>query len=430
MSFWSTLGKIVGTASQVAGSVVSVIPGLQKIAPALQGVGSTLGGISSEYDTAKQQANINNAMLAQQWNLQKDAQKFNKSEALSAHQRNLASMKLQQDYESSEAEKLRSWQERMTNESNDWNSPAHQLQMLRDAGYNPNLLNSSVIGAASTPSSALPSGGLSSSPSAAIGTPSVPQMANQMLAGAQARLANAQADKLEGENRREESRLPYDIKTSNANISLLNSNVQLNEKQMIKLQSETEFIGKQMNFVDQQIQESISRQDLNDAKKWESKEYTYQMRVKLSEELRLLASQADLNIRNADEVASKIVENLASAAASNAQARLADSQVALNEDIHYLNGVEIEAIKDHRSLAVQYLWDEKEHSYQISVNNLQSSKDFRDFDKSHNWRYQSWTNPIKYLNFIREQTSLTGTAVGTVFGANFNVSNATSTSKK
>lgn len=86
---------------------------------------------------------------------------------------------------------------RMWHMSNEYNSPANQMRLLKEAGLNPNLIYGQMSDTSSTP---MHSGSGSA--------PGFAQMSNVMgsidpLTMAQARLANAQADKLDVETTRE-----------------------------------------------------------------------------------------------------------------------------------------------------------------------------------------------------------------------------------
>lgn len=90
-----------------------------------------------------------------------------------------------------------SYNTRMWHMSNEYNSPANQMRLFKDAGLNPNLVYGEMSDVSSTP---MHSGSGSA--------PGFAQMSNVMgsvdpLTLAQARLANAQADKLDIETTRE-----------------------------------------------------------------------------------------------------------------------------------------------------------------------------------------------------------------------------------
>lgn len=141
MGFLSDIGSFLGDAAKGVGSVLSLSNPV--LGASIGAGGSILSSQSSRLD-------------------QKDL-----------NAQNLAFAREQMQYQSEEADKARSWQEKMWNEQNRYNSPSNQLKLMREAGINPNLFDTSVIGASSAGSSPSPS---------SIGAPSLvnPSMSSKM----------------------------------------------------------------------------------------------------------------------------------------------------------------------------------------------------------------------------------------------------------
>ena len=142
---------------------------------------------------------------------------------------------------------------RMWHMSNEYNSPANQMRLLKEAGLNPNLIYGQMSDISSTP---MHSGSGSA--------PGFAQMSNVMssvdpLTVAQARLANAQADKLDIETTREYTFSKFDEqllsgKVEYQSISIVGQKVlnSLNDQQRKQLYQLTKNAEKQEVSLDRQ----------------------------------------------------------------------------------------------------------------------------------------------------------------------------------
>lgn len=142
---------------------------------------------------------------------------------------------------------------RMWHMSNEYNSPANQMRLFKEAGLNPNLVYGEMSDISSTP---MHSGSGSA--------PGFAQMSNVMgsidpLTMAQARLANAQADKLDIETTREYTFSKFDEqllsgKVEYQSISITGQKVlnELNDQQRKQLYQLTKNAEKQEVTLDRQ----------------------------------------------------------------------------------------------------------------------------------------------------------------------------------
>lgn len=146
-----------------------------------------------------------------------------------------------------------SYNTRMWHMSNEYNSPANQMRLFKEAGLNPNLIYGQMSDVSSTP---MHSGSGSA--------PGFAQMSNVMgsvnpLTIAQARLANAQADKLDVETTREYTFAKFDEqllsgKVEYQSISIVGQKVlnSLNDQQRKQIYQLTKNAEKQEVSLDRQ----------------------------------------------------------------------------------------------------------------------------------------------------------------------------------
>lgn len=146
-----------------------------------------------------------------------------------------------------------SYNTRMWHMSNEYNSPANQMRLFKEAGLNPNLVYGQLSDISSTP---MHSGSGSA--------PGFAQMSNVMgsvdpLTIAQARLANAQADKLDVETTREYTFAKFDEqllsgKVEYQSISIVGQRVlnNLNDQQRKQIYQLTKNAEKQEVSLDRQ----------------------------------------------------------------------------------------------------------------------------------------------------------------------------------
>lgn len=146
-----------------------------------------------------------------------------------------------------------SYNTRMWHMSNEYNSPSNQMRLFKEAGLNPNLIYGQISDTSSTP--------MHSGSGAA---PGFAQMSNVMgsvdpLTMAQARLANAQANKLDVETTREYTFSKFDEqllsgKVEYQSISIVGQKVlnSLNEQQRMHIYQLTKNAEKQEVSLDRQ----------------------------------------------------------------------------------------------------------------------------------------------------------------------------------
>lgn len=142
---------------------------------------------------------------------------------------------------------------RMWHMSNEYNSPANQMRLLKEAGLNPNLIYGQMSDISSSPMH-----------SGSVAAPGFAQMSNVMssidpLTMAQARLANAQADKLDVETTREYTFSKFDEqllsgKVEYQSISIVGQKVlnSLNDQQRKHIYQLTKNAEKQEVSLDRQ----------------------------------------------------------------------------------------------------------------------------------------------------------------------------------
>lgn len=238
MSIFSKIGSVVGGIASAAGNVMSTVPGLNVLGSAIGQGGNLLSGLSASYEQGKQ----NNATRQLSWDLQKDAQKFNSSEALHSWQRGEKSAELARQFNSVEAAKAREFELAMWKRANEYNSPANQLRLLQAAGYNPNVFQPSVSAADGSLSSPLASSSPASSSPASSPLASSPLLPNPAMVDAQVRLANAQTEKLESETRTDSKNYQYIDALAQGQVDLNNTQVFLN----ISKESESKAVAKKL----------------------------------------------------------------------------------------------------------------------------------------------------------------------------------------
>lgn len=125
----------------------------------------------------------------------------------------------------------RDWQEKMFNLSNLWNSPDHQMKLMRDAGLNPSLM----YGQMSDLSASVPSGAQASSPSGSAG-----RVDSLLGLGTDIAVLPAQIDLLRAQAAETRSRIPVNEKkpvVMQATIDQMASQVKLNLEKVNSEQS-------------------------------------------------------------------------------------------------------------------------------------------------------------------------------------------------
>lgn len=142
---------------------------------------------------------------------------------------NIQMMREQNEFNRQEAEKARDFQVDMWNKSNDYNTPAQQMQRLTEAGLNPNLVygnGTSDMTAAAVPSTNMARA--SSTPT--LQNPSVAAM-NIAQALASIKVQNQQAENMEQQNKN----LAEDTRSKRINNDIL-ENTQTEREDLVRLE--------------------------------------------------------------------------------------------------------------------------------------------------------------------------------------------------
>lgn len=325
MSFLSTLGSIVGGVASAAGNVMSAVPGLNILGSAISQGGSFLQGQSAAYEQNKQ----NQANRQLSWDLQKDAQKFNSNESYLSFLRNQQAQQQAMNFNSIEAEKQRIYEKEMWQKSNDYNSPANQLRLLQEAGYNPNLFNDSTAASVNAGAGASASSSPLSAPSASSPMASSPIMPNPAMVASQIRLANAQASKAESEvklsnvqSERVKELLKGELSLQNVQISLGNADEQLKRVDAIKALKECEKLDSDIQLASSSIAKLQSEVNLNLQELKNKGLQGEKLQIELDNYEKRL--QAELY-----EILSSTAKNYASVRLSDAEVRHIASQLTL-----------------------------------------------------------------------------------------------------
>lgn len=218
---------------------------------------------AQKYQRENNEFNSNEARLQRDWSSQESEtdRNFNAQQA-----------QLQRDFSTSEREAQQVWQEEMMNKQNEYNLPANQIKLMREAGLSPSMFDGSVSSAASP--TGVPSGANTGAASAggsrsgAVGSsgasPSLVAswlgaIPSLMAAKAQTRLLDAQAKAVEGQEERAKDEHP--LKLDLLGMELQIGNFNLSEM----LPSERDKLKAETDSVRQSIKESVSRIDLNKA---------------------------------------------------------------------------------------------------------------------------------------------------------------------
>lgn len=172
------------------------------------------------------------------------------------HFNNKAASKLfdkQASFAREESQKERAWQEAMYNKNNAYNTPAAQMQRLKDAGLNPDLVYGD--GSLTSPSQA-PSGG-AMAPTPTAGAPHFENpfadagqiIANRKLIDSQARANDAKANRDNKETEIASADLVRKQAETESNIRLNNSTVYLNHRIADLKHKELEEVSARINNI-------------------------------------------------------------------------------------------------------------------------------------------------------------------------------------
>lgn len=233
-----TVSSVAGGAAQLVGGALSGIPGLEGF-----------GGSISSMSTSNRQDVLNQRMIG-------NAQEFSRAERLA-----------QQEYNTSERIAAQNWNEEMWNKQNAYNTPAHMLQLMQEAGINPNtavsMLGGNTAGApaASAPQSSSSGPGIYNS----VPMPLDPVMSavNVRKAIADTKLAESEANKTDAEAQYIPLVNDQNIKESVARVNNLVSRQVLNEEQANQIRTLLPLLKNKTN---KEIEEIGSLIDINTKK--------------------------------------------------------------------------------------------------------------------------------------------------------------------
>lgn len=324
------IGHILGGLASVASPIVGALVGGPAGAAGGSALGSAIGsslGVAGDALThsgdAQQQQKYALEQMAQQnaYNMQsqQNAQTFNRDERIASENFNAQQAQIGRDFSAQEAQKQRDFEVEMFNRENEYNSPSARMQRLIDAGINPiGAFGQDAIASAGQGVSAGASPVASSSP---IGS----SITNAGIAGtpsafnfnaSQARLANAQAQKLEDENAREKDKHPLDMAELAARVGLSEYDLKyLRPAELKKMDAEYNQINKSIDVMNSQI-------DVNGAM---SRLYDAEGKLKEAE----VNAFADRLLREIEQHNMNMAEGRARIQLSEKQARLCVQQTAL-----------------------------------------------------------------------------------------------------
>lgn len=266
-----------------------------------------------------------------------------------------------------QANKQNEWNLNMWNKANQYNDPASQMNRLKQAGMNPNMYGTQIIGnnnAASTPSSA----------DLANQNPIVDQSAAASLASAvgeyEVGQKNADANMKNAEAAETTSEANYlnaqtNIARQQVDALLAGSQMKVNAAEKDRLvaltaqaNQETKNAAKQFDILDEKAKQEVIE---TARKKLEQKLYEEYGEQQILADLKLKATQANLNISQAHlarvnamcaPILAEAAKNQATAALDNADTnrRLAESSIALNSSTMDKIEQEIETLKSQGEL--------------------------------------------------------------------------------
>lgn len=256
-----------------------------------------------------------------------------------------------------EAEAQRRWNERMWTLNNRYNSPSAQMQRLRDAGLNPDLMYSQ----GNVGNSNAPAEGYQQPDMSAIGTK--PTIGSMIQQGLQNDILSAQAENIKADTANKQADTDKkgaetDILLSDAKfrdalnqnqldlgastIDLNSSQMNLNDFQINKLRSECKKIDAETYVLNERIGEiraSIQNMEADAAlKRIEAALATPLARAKIN----ALAAQARLSNQEAHNLAHTLISDLV---LKSAQTDLADAQARLLRGQYFNVKVENERLK-------------------------------------------------------------------------------------
>lgn len=383
---------IVNTISKLASPITSVINGVSSL-------GSTLINRHSQKETNKSNQYLNDTNLAFNKEQNEQTRQFNAEEAEKARQFNAAQSQLQFD-------RSADFEREMWNLQNEYNTPAAQIQRLKDAGINPNMFSSDGNTAGSVGSATSSAASSPAASASALGAPNaIPKQPlsfqNPLFEAAQIRLANAQADKAEADSnlsntqsKRLDALLDGELKLQNSTYNVQMSESMRNEADAKKSLAEIEHLNADKDRIFAQVDEiranihNLRLQGQLTDKELDSYE------TRLAYELKERLSRVNLNNKSA-------LACLASAEESESKARLNDKEAELvcKQIVHQAISNDIikidYRIKDKTEVSTVKLINDKN---QLGINDIK----VQDMD---DWRY-----PRLFLGTI-----------GEVFGANMSL---------
>ncbi|MBS7359848.1 MAG: hypothetical protein KIG53_04490 [Oscillospiraceae bacterium] len=239
----------------------------------------------------------------------------------------------QNEFNALEAQKTRDWQEKMWNLNNEYNTPLAQVNRIREAQLNPNLVygtgsiqNVSPMASSGAQASSTPFNDSIAARHAknfdaimrglqtAI---TMQELKNKKLEGnniesntnknnAEAKESQQRTDNLATENK-------FNLETFDARKISIELQNQLSEQQRLKLYADTQTATKQLDQIDAAISNLQSSTDLNKAQ-------VENIHTNIARTLALLPKEIEQMNAAITEALSRAVANKASANASNAQA--------------------------------------------------------------------------------------------------------------
>lgn len=358
---------------------------IDPISAGIQGVaslGSSLINRHSQKETNKSNSRINsenNAFNAEQAQLQRD---WSSDQSQLDRDFNARQSQLQRDFSTAERESQQDWQERMIQQQNEFNSPANQLKMMRDAGISTATFDGALAngagptgvpsGAATSPASA---GGPRSGATASA-APSIPMQAPEwnMLSVAQADLMRAQAQAVRDKNARDNDEHPLKMKLLGQEYQIGDFDLsKLKPAQVAKLEAETQEISTNIDKMVQEIATSQSLASLYDKQGQLVQKEVDSFAEAFAKKMNEADSRIHMNESQARLNAAKIAEAFASAnelqSRANLNGELASKYHEETEGqriLNGLNGIEFGFQKDNNSAISDYRLEVMENNLVIN----------------------------------------------------------------
>lgn len=368
----------------------------------------------------------------QNYKMFKEGNEFNAEQSKLQRDWSAQQAQLSREFDTSERESQQSWQEKMINQQNDYNSPLNQLRMMQAAGLSPASFDGVVSQSASP--SGLPSGssvGVPSGSSAHSLTPPHLTAPRYDFDLASMRLMNAQAGKLEAETKTENGTRPYVIEGSKVSVDFTRSGIEVNESIRAELQSRVDEVSQKIKESNQRILQSESYIDLMQLQGESLRKSLDVFEDEFKAKMRSYDDSHRLADAQIDEISSKIRLNLASAAERYQQAALNHENMLSASYSNFYDGLKLSALSSDKKRMVEFgelMYNSDRDSYQFSISHnasvlqgLRYENQIGKYDstKKENRMKTGWNH---WYNYPLDILEYTGDALSGVFSGSVSFS--------